>query len=83
MDKIAIVRAKIQRQISRDNFYPVYCILIDMFKVFKLCQHCHRMAAGVYEKLLHSKSVSLQHVDSHTGYRKGGRSAPYRIWLFT
>ena len=38
------------------------------------CQHCRWMATGVFEKLLHSQSVSL-HVDSQTGRRKGGRSS--------
>ena len=30
------------------------------------------MATGVFEKLLHSQGISLQHVDSQTGHRKGG-----------
>ena len=31
------------------------------------------MATGMSEKLLYSQSVSLQHVDSQTGHREGGR----------
>ena len=41
-----------------------------MVKVFKLC---HRMVIDVFEKLLYSQSVSLQHVDSQTGHREGVR----------
>ena len=41
-----------------------------MVKVYKLCR---RMATGVFEKFLYFESVSLQHVDSQTGHRKGGR----------
>ena len=43
-----------------------------MVKVFKLS---HWMETGMFEKLLHSQSVSLQHVDSQTGHRKEGRSS--------
>ena len=43
-----------------------------MVKVFKLWR---RMETGVFEKLLLSQNVSLQHVDSQTGHRKEGRSS--------
>ena len=43
-----------------------------MVKVIKLFR---RIATGVFEKLLHSQSVSLQHVGSQTGHRKGRRSS--------
>ena len=34
------------------------------------------MAIGVFDKLLHSQSVSLQHMDSQIGHRtKEGRSS--------
>ena len=43
--------AKSKYKFCRDNFCLVCCIRIDMVKV-KLCQHCRRMATGVFEKLL-------------------------------
>ena len=69
VDKIAIVGGKIHK-FCRDNFCLVCRIRIDMVKVFKLCR---RMATGVFEKLLFSQSVSLQHLDSQTGHREVGR----------
>ena len=45
-----------------------------MVKVFKLCQHCRRMATNEFEKFLHSQSVSLQHAQSETGRLKEERS---------
>ena len=53
-----------------------------MVKVVKLCQHCRRMATGVFKKLLHSQSVSLQHVDSQTGRRKRERSSALQNPVF-
>ena len=50
-------------------------IRIDMVKVFKLCQQRRRMVTSMFEKLLHSQRVSLQHVDSQNGHRKGGCSS--------
>ena len=66
----------------RDDFCLVCCIRIDVVKVFKLCQHCRPMAADVFEKLFHSQSVSLQHVDSQTGRCKGGRSSALQNSFF-
>ena len=53
-----------------------------MVKVFKLCQHCRRMATGVFEKLFHSQSGSVQHRDSQTGHCKGGRSSALQNSVF-
>ena len=44
-------------------------------KVFKLCQHCRRMATGVFQNFRKvSKRVSWQQVDSQKG-GGGGRSS--------
>ena len=53
-----------------------------MVKAFTLCQQCRRLATGVFEKLSHSQSVSLQHVDSQTGRCKGGRSSALQNLVF-